>query len=140
MTLGSEDARQYRQGFETAVAARHALPQPPAHADLAPGWRDGHDDGSRAEHAALVLAAVALRLLTACGHGEDQPGTCPECEPLEPPAYVAMRALALLCPGAAAEDPGALREALRLAEALAGAHDHRTLGKVAAALRTVTAA
>jgi hypothetical protein len=134
-----EGTQQYQQGYQAARAARHGTLQPPPPQDAAAAWRAGHHDGGCAEHAALVLTAAALRLLVACRHGQDQPGTCAACEPLEPLAYVALGSLALLCPGTAAEDPVALSDALRLAETVAGAHDDRALGKVAAALRMVTA-
>jgi hypothetical protein len=34
----------------------------------------GHNDAFQMERAALVLATAALRLLTLCDHGEQQPG------------------------------------------------------------------
>ncbi len=135
-TPGAAELQQYRQGYQAGQAARHAALQPRDRDTAPPAWLRGH--GAGAEHAALVLAAAALRLLTACEHGEDLPGTCPECEPLEPLVYVAMRALPLLCP--TAEDPAALRQALQVAETVTRAHDGRDLSSIAAALRRATAA
>jgi hypothetical protein len=71
----------------------------------------------QADHAALVLATVALRLLTACDHGEQQPGTCPDCEPLPPLVQLALTALPQLYPNLGDINSAALGDALRLVEA-----------------------
>jgi hypothetical protein len=95
----------------------------------------GYERPYQADHAALVLATAALRLLTACDHGEEQPGTCPDCEPVPPLVQVALNALPLLDAKLTDIDPVALRDALRQVEVAAGAHGHRDLSQFAGALR-----
>lgn len=77
--------------------------------------------------AALVLATAALRLLTACDHGEQQPGTCPDCESLPPLVLAALNALPLLCPNLMELGPVALREALAVVEAIGTVDGHLEL-------------
>ena len=88
----------------------------------------------QAEHAALVLVTAALRLLTACDHGEQHPGTCPDCEPLPPLVQIALNGLPLLCPDLTDIDPLALRQALTLVKASCGADGRRDLSQLASAL------
>jgi hypothetical protein len=63
---------------------------------------------------------VALRLLTACDHGEEQPGSCPDGEPLPPLVQLALSALPQLCPTVTDIDSAALDQALAVVEARGG--------------------
>lgn len=96
-----------------------------------------HNNAYQPVHAALVLATAALRLLTTCDHGEQQPGTCLDCEPLEPLVQVALDALPLLCPNLS-DHADALGYALGLVATAAGAAGDSELNQLATALRHAT--
>jgi hypothetical protein len=99
----------------------------------------GHKDAFQTERAALVLATAALRLLTRCDHGEQQPGTCADCEPLPPLVQVTLDALPRLCPDLSHLSATTLGAALGLVETSTAAERDRDLSQLAGALRRVGA-